>query len=204
MMVPPDPTSKWDGACNFIYTSFRRFRFVSVLTELNIALSFVIIVLIPKECVLLILRRLLFLLWITGSVLSLLEFFTDPGFYAPKHHMCNLRKEDYISIYTLVITSGISMCAYIVLTAMMLVKHSQDLRRAWCLSAMYPLNFLISYGLIVMLYLSPPDFQGGDLLMRWADFLEGLGGFLNVLVYWLGARRLSHLLGEEFRSLAMQ
>eukprot|EP00746_Dinoflagellata_sp_MGD_P088123 gnl/MRDRNA2_/MRDRNA2_348979_c0_seq1.p1 gnl/MRDRNA2_/MRDRNA2_348979_c0~~gnl/MRDRNA2_/MRDRNA2_348979_c0_seq1.p1 ORF type:complete len:114 (-),score=4.64 gnl/MRDRNA2_/MRDRNA2_348979_c0_seq1:129-470(-) len=88
------------------------------------------------------------------------------------------------------------MCflAYVAVTMRMLTVRNSTVKQALCMLALYPLNVIWTYACIVWVYVIPSDWTHSDALYLVSLINEGLGGFLNVLVYWFGARSLSHAL----------
>merc|ERR1712130_194238 len=62
------------------------------------------------------------------------------------------------------------------------------LRDYFRMAAVYPLNFLITYAVIIFVYADKRNWNGRGVVFYVAVILESLGGLLNVITYALQSR----------------
>jgi hypothetical protein len=165
------------------YAIFYMSRQISVLQETHIAICCLFSCL-RKSTALHFLQRLVPLNWLLGVALGLPELLWRRCLDLPQESLCK-DEEVQSSIITgqLIALSGmICTGAYVVIVAKS-CQHSPGSvqRREMHRVAFYPLNFVVSYGLLVATYL----FNLPSVVHDMAVLLEGCNGLLNVFVYTL-------------------
>lgn len=178
---------------NFVNGIFKIFRLISIFLESNIALLFMVQAFRTHR----LLRRWISTVYscsifgaLLGFLATLLSPFSDSIDATEVHHGCQAKVKDWVTVVALLAAAKLALVAYVI-TLYRSCKASPgsvqqaSLRRA----AIYPLNFLISFG--IFLYVTLFD-VGGDWAFL-AVCLESLNGILNTATYIVQSRHAVHL-----------
>mmetsp|Transcript_97462 Transcript_97462/g.260118 ORF Transcript_97462/g.260118 Transcript_97462/m.260118 type:complete len:346 (+) Transcript_97462:23-1060(+) len=158
------------------------FRYVSVLQQLHIA---VILVCQAQRytTVLNVLGASVFMLvWPFGIILGVADLFLTPWWYE-RGNTCRPEGPGYMSVSVMLLVAASSVVAYIS-ASIRAFRHSPGsvARQVFRRAAMYPVIFLVSYGLVTVGYLNP-RLVGNTWFWNVANLLEFANGLLNVLLY---------------------
>lgn len=161
-------------------------RSVSVLTETHVALglavgSFRSFGVYEK------LGKLLPWLWALGLVIAVFE-----NVYAVEHQSCQQHHLDRTFMYLLLVCFALTCIAH---GATWIYSIREPVRRSvWRRVLLYPLNFMISYSMILMLLLDQKKLKGNEVLWLIGVVMELLNGFLNVCTYSIQSCYAQHRL----------
>ncbi|CAE8622558.1 unnamed protein product [Polarella glacialis] len=97
---------------------------------------------------------------------------------------CFLLKTDEVGMGIMAGSFAVTFLAYIVFFCVTgwRGRRSGVSRHVMCRTCLYPINFIVSYGLMLLVYMEVPRFNTGTVYFL-AQFLQHLNGFLNVVTY---------------------
>lgn len=173
------------------------FRFVSVLQEVHIACYFVLQAFKFEDCLLGSSKLWIVIAWIAGITFGVGDLLLSPWHLDTKSGSCKQSGHSYVSAVVLLLGFVANCVAY----GVVIFRSSQRapksvLRRALRRAAMYPLNFLLTYSLLLAAYLDS-DLWDVDGFIAFAWVLESCNGLLNALIYACQGRYSVALSAEE-------
>lgn len=192
-------TQRMFMGCELSSVTFSTVRLISVLVEMHIAVSFLLQALhwgkrgrrhrILKWC--------LPLTWIVGIFIGgPLEIFFGRWHWDSVGMLCisgteeHTMGQDWTTIVSLITCGTVCLISYVVvLGRSMIVEVPGSVQRRYLhKAAWYPLNFLITYLLMIIAYANLAIMEDQDWKFKLASAFESLSGFLNVLTYAMQSR----------------
>lgn len=172
------------AGCMYMYWPLRTFRFISVLQETHIALVFFaqglkLLRLLPA------LNRCIPYIWILGLLIGALTPIHMRDYWDPEYHRCDFRcRKDFESIVV------ISACLFISCLATLAVLFRSArvpcsvARRNFHRAAWYPLVTLLSYTLLIVVYIDTGLIRNPSPSVWFlAGLLEMSNGGMNALMF---------------------
>lgn len=188
--APSWATTSSSNACTVLMGWCHAFRFVSVLQEVHVAVYFVLQGYRIKGDM----RRsrcIVACCWTAGMTMGILDVFWDQWQWDPNEHWCTLvgrgPGHSYLSVVVLMFCFLASFVCYI----LVLVRSCKPeipgsvMHRALRRTAIYPMNFWVSYFLTLFIYIDQTvwDHPVDAPVIIWAFFLLGCNGLLNSVAY---------------------
>lgn len=188
---PTNIAASFHLGCTAFMTAEATFRSVSVLSELNLALTFMCQALRFKAVHTLIQYGVPFS-WFFGVLVVLpWQVFSIGWHWDEIAKFCMFSATDWIGMILIVSSGLLCLISYVVVVGRSLYGDTLGhvFKDYFRMAAIYPLNFLITYGCVVFIYIGSGLFKNSQFFAISAT-LEALGGFLNVITYALLSRRL--------------
>jgi len=177
--------------CTFILVAFSTLRIISVLNEINMAVSLMLQALKVTTFQPYLAKGIPFA-WFIGVCFVLpLQVFRTRWHWSSDKHLCLATAQDETTVVTLFVSVGVCLVAYLIVFGRALCMSAPDsVQRVYFRRvAFYPLNFVLTYALIMPAYVAPALFEDG-VYFYVAVTCETFGGLLNVLTYASQARYL--------------
>lgn len=186
--------------CQFTYIFFRIARYICLLHEMHIALSFMVQV-FRCTSALLVFNRCLPSLWLLGFFLGTASSMGNPWSYDASNTLCAPTKwrggGDWISILMLFATAIVCTVAYlcVVVQTCQALPPQRVKRHNFRRACAYVVNFFFTYGLILGAYLDQELFT--SLYFVFATALEFCNGSFNTLTYACQSRYVTAQLRSD-------
>lgn len=178
-----------DRTCFWSYFGFRHFRMISMLQEWLIALTFLAQALRMHKLGPFLTRSIV-LAWILGLTAGLVDDVAAPWYFARGAGRCEMERPDRVTLVLMASTFITAFFSYVFscVKAWCIGAPQSVVRRNFSRAAVYPFNFVVCYGLVLVAYVDPALFDDKDFLLV-ACCLESCGGILNSSAYLWQSRR---------------
>mmetsp|Transcript_2359 Transcript_2359/g.5660 ORF Transcript_2359/g.5660 Transcript_2359/m.5660 type:complete len:313 (+) Transcript_2359:1-939(+) len=173
--------------CQSAFFFFRGFRLISVLQELHLAVTFTAQCFRATQAIAA-LEWGIAGAWGLGSVLAILNAILIPWVPDDDESYCVPENNTLPSIDVAVLVTAATVCCGAYLVALWFAARRAPgtvQRKVFNRTALFPLNFLVTYMLIIVAYTQ--DWVGTEFY-KWAMLLEFLNGFSNTFTYWYTSR----------------
>merc|ERR1712032_693785 len=100
------------------------------------------------------------------------------------------------TVYPIIITFALCVFSYLTITLRSACGSMPQDVFAWKMAYLYPINFLVTFGLLMVDYFVPRAW-GRNAFDGFSFVLEGLNGFFNVATYAFAARIVRESYGSE-------
>lgn len=185
----PLPSGAWfeTDVCMVIFTIFTSVRLVSLLQEMIMALSFLLLAFRWKRTWRqLIIGHLLWGSWVVGIVVGIpAQLLFTKWIWNKENEHCEPLQKDWTSLAAIALSGVLCLGAYVAVMLHSVSLHAPgSVQRIYYRRAsFYPLNFMITYLPVLILYMNPSLMHGHDWRWSIAATLESLNGAFNVATY---------------------
>jgi len=175
-----------------LHMYFHMVRFVSILQELHIA-----VVWLFQSCRVshrvVHTRRWIPAIWVLGCALGVADIIDTQWRFQRTLGVCISDQRDEL---TVIVTAAVAVASLVTYGAMVLravcSAPGSVQRRLLCRATLYPVNFLLTYCLMLKVYTAPE--KASLTLWGWATVLQMGNGFYNTVTYALNSRYARGLL----------
>lgn len=181
-----------DLVCGISYYVYRRCRFIAILVECHMALSFLGRLAFRSWSAANIRFMMRITFWVFMGIATALSFVDARAFPASFNgELCVLKRDDVVASFMIAAVFCITLTSYVCLMVSSFFAGKDRLtRRSLRLFALYPLNFIFSYGPVLVLYTNKRLWHL-SIFFTIVEVSEGLSGVFNVLVYMYQAHDMS-------------